>query len=76
MNFALDDTTLELVEKSTGMGKVQLSETSLRDVEESRNNESFYLVKEPRERHSRGSVYLFLHRILSLAQVNRYLSRI
>lgn len=76
MNFTLDDTTLELVEKSTGMGKAQLSETSLRDVEKSRNNESFYLAKKPRERYSRGSVYLFLHRILSLAWVNRYLSRI
>lgn len=76
MNFILDDKTLELVEKSTGMGKSQLSKTSLRDVEKSRNNESYYLVRNPRERSSRGSVYLFLRRILSLVKVDRYLSRI
>lgn len=76
MNFTLDDKTLTLVEKSTGMEKTQLSMTSLRDVELSRNGESFYQVRKPREKASRGSVYLFLQRILSLVKVNRYLSRI
>ena len=76
MNFTLDDKTLSLVEKSTGMKKTQLSSVSLRDVEKSRNNESYYLVRKPREKVARGSVYLFLQRILSLVKVDRYLSRI
>lgn len=76
MNFALDDKTLDLVEKSTGMEKALLRKTSLREVEGSCNSESFYLVKNPRERTSRGSVYLFLRRILSLDWVDKYLSRI
>lgn len=76
MNFTLDDKTLALVEKSTGKRKAQLCKTSLRDVEKSRNDESYYLVRKPRERAARGSIYLFLKRILSLAKVNRYLSRI
>lgn len=76
MNFTLDEETLEFVEKSTGIGRSQLSTTPLIDVEKSRNEESFYLAKKPRERASRGSVYLFLHRVLSLDWVNKYLSRI
>ena len=76
MNFSLDDKTLDFVEKSTGMDKNQLNKTSLKDVEQSCNSESFYRVRKPHEKASRGSVYLFLQRILSLVKVNRYLSRI
>jgi hypothetical protein len=76
MNFTLDEKTLKLVEKTTGMDKAQLRETSLVDIEKSSIKDSFYLAKKPRERFSRGSVYLFLHRVLSLAKVERYLSRI
>jgi hypothetical protein len=76
MNFTLDEKTLNLVEKTTGMNKTQLRETSLRDIEKSRKSESFYLARKPRERSSRGSVYLVLRRILSLIRVERYLSRI
>lgn len=76
MNFTLDDKTFTLVEKSTGMKKAQLQKTSLRDFEKSSKSESFYLVKKTREIFSRGSVYLFLCRILSLAKVEKYLSRI
>ena len=50
MNFTLDDKTLTLVEKSTGIGKNQLSRTALRDVEKKRNNESYYLVRKPRDK--------------------------
>lgn len=76
MNFALDDKTLAFVEKSTGMRRNQLSRISLRDVEKARNSESYYLVKKPREKVARGSVYLLLNRILSLVKVDRYLSHI
>lgn len=76
MDFALDNSTLSLIEKSTGLNVSQLSEMPMRDVEQVRSKDSYYQVKKPREIPSRGSVYLFLHRILGLAKVERYLSRI
>jgi len=76
MNFTLDENTLNLLEKTTGMNKDQLRGSSLKDIEKSSSIDSFYLAQNPRERAARGSVYLILRRILRLVRVERYLSRI